>query len=122
MPGRFWTASLFLFASAGLQDEQQFIEHQLRVENSKNQYVEVRLKVPALSQTVDLRMPNWTPGSYLIRDYAANVEGLQAHGETGKVLSVRKVAKNHWQVEAAGETQINVDYSVWAGELAVNAA
>ncbi len=122
MPGRFWTASLFLFASAGLQAEQQFIEHQLSFENSKNQYVEVRLKVPALSQTVDLRMPNWTPGSYLIRDYAANVEGLQAHGETGKVLSVRKVAKNHWQVEAAGETQINVDYSVWAGELAVNAA
>jgi predicted metalloprotease with PDZ domain len=67
-------------------------------------------------------MPNWTPGSYLIRDYAANVEGLQARGETGTMLSVRKLAKNHWQVEAAGEKQIEVTYSVWAGELAVNAA
>ncbi len=66
-------------------------------------------------------MPNWTPGSYLIREYAANVENLEARGTAGKLLAVSKIEKNRWQILTLGEDRISIEYSVWAGELAVNA-
>ncbi len=118
---RWLSALLFLFLSAGLQADQEAVEHQLKFEHRKNQYVDVRLTIPVQSETIDLAMPNWTPGSYLIRDYAAQVEGLQARGRTGKELAVKKIEKHRWRVETAGEDWIEVSYSVWAGELAVNA-
>ncbi|HKX56079.1 MAG TPA: hypothetical protein VJN01_08260, partial [Xanthomonadales bacterium] len=122
MPERILTALLLLFVSTALYAEQQVIEHQISFENRKNQYVDVKLTIPVHSSTVDLAMPNWTPGSYLIRDYAAHVESLQARGHSGKVLPVSKIEKNRWRIEAAGEQQIEVTYALWAGELAVNAA
>lgn len=64
-------------------------------------------------------MPAWTPGSYLIRDFSAHVEHLQARAADGRVLEARKVAKNRWRIEPAGATELIVDYDVWAGELNV---
>ncbi len=64
-------------------------------------------------------MPSWTPGSYLIRDFAANVEGLQARDLDGQPREVQKVAKNRWRIDAAGTDRLTVSYSVWAGELNV---
>jgi predicted metalloprotease with PDZ domain len=64
-------------------------------------------------------MPSWTPGSYLIRDFSAHVEHLQARAADGRELEVRKVAKNRWRIEPAGAAELTVDYDVWAGELNV---
>ena len=45
-------------------------------------------------------MAVWTPGSYLVREYARNVEGARGHGRpTGKPLAVEKVRKNRWKVD-----------------------
>ena len=64
-------------------------------------------------------MPAWTPGSYLIRDFAANVDALQAHDAQGRQRVAQKVAKNRWRIEAAGASRVAVHYRVWAGELNV---
>lgn len=64
-------------------------------------------------------MPSWTPGSYVIRDFAAHVEGLQALDETGQQRSVRKTSKNRWHIEADGAERLTVSYAVWAGETHV---
>lgn len=114
-------ALLLLLFSAILPADQLTVEHQLGFDNRKNQYVDVRLSIPVQMAEVTLAMPSWTPGSYLIRDYAAQVESLRASGQSGKTLAVSKIEKNRWHIETAGETRINIEYSVWAGELAVNA-
>ena len=43
-------------------------------------YVEVSVAVPTSARrlSVDLMMAVWTPGSYLIREYARHVEGIAA--------------------------------------------
>lgn len=64
-------------------------------------------------------MPSWTPGSYLIRDYAGQVERLQAHSPDGTGLSVTKVAKNRWRVDTGNAAEAVVEYDVWAGSLGV---
>ena len=117
---RFRITLLSLLASASLQAQPEFVEHQLSFEHRANQYASVRLSFAVQQETVDLAMPNWTPGSYLIRDFAAQVEDLQVQGGSGNALPVSKIEKHRWRIETAGEDWIEVGYRVWAGELAVN--
>jgi predicted metalloprotease with PDZ domain len=60
-----------------------------------------------------IRMAAWTPGSYLVREYARHVQDLVADGET----PVRKVAKDTWQVDAAGP--VTLRYRVYGWDLSV---
>jgi predicted metalloprotease with PDZ domain len=92
-------------------------EHLVSFPGRQNQYVDIQLSMPVSGDQTELLIPSWTPGSYLIRDYAAHVERLQARAVGGKPLDVQKVAKNRWLVANSGERAILVSYSVWAGEL-----
>src|SRR5688572_16073338 len=40
--------------------------------------VEMRLKWAAAPQSVELKMPVWTPGSYLVREYARHLQDFSA--------------------------------------------
>lgn len=95
------------------------VVHEVRFPQRHNQYVEVESVFPADGEFLDLAMASWTPGSYLIRDFSAHVENLEARDANARALGVRKLAKNRWRVETAGAGRIAVRYSVWAGELNV---
>lgn len=81
-------------------------------------YFEVELLVPVRQKEfVDLKMPVWTPGSYLVREYAKNVEGFAAYDQEGiKPISFRKINKNTWRIFAKKESNILVKYRVYAFE------
>lgn len=66
---------------------------------------------------VDVKMPVWTPGSYLIREYAKNVEGFIA-SSGGKTVPSEKIRKNTWRVYSSDEN-LTVHYRVYANELTV---
>jgi predicted metalloprotease with PDZ domain len=69
--------------------------------------------------TLDLKMPVWTPGSYLVREYARHIAAVTAQSADGQLLSTTKIAKNHWQIATDGLEQITVQYQVFANELTV---
>lgn len=83
-------------------------------------YFEVELQVSGVSakQTV-FKMATWTPGSYLIREYAKNVESVSAKDLKGKFVPISKTNKNTWIANTAGVTGLRVSYRVYANELAV---
>lgn len=94
------------------------IRYSLSFPAPQTHYVEVRARVPTDRRpTVDLMMPVWTPGSYLVRDYSRQVEGVEARGIGDVSLRVTKTAKNHWQVETAGVPVITVSYRVYCREM-----
>ena len=66
-----------------------------------------------------LKMATWTPGSYLIREYARNISRLTASTTDGKKLGVTKLDKNTWQVETNPSSRIQVVYRLYANELSV---
>src|SRR5262249_26961379 len=54
-------------------------------------YLEVEASVPTdRKPEIELTMPVWTPGSYLVREYARNVEGVAARGPAGQPLAIDK--------------------------------
>ncbi|MEH2453992.1 M61 family metallopeptidase [Nostoc sp.] len=70
------------------------------------------------SPILDLKLPVWTPGSYLVREYAKNLQDFGAFAE-GKPLPWRKISKNHWQVDKKAVSELTVRYRIFANELSV---
>lgn len=63
---------------------------------------------------IELWMPVWTPGSYLVRDFSRNVFDFKATTFAGEELEWRKADKNTWWVKPWGEVEIS--YKVYARE------
>ncbi|MBK9710016.1 MAG: M61 family metallopeptidase [Kouleothrix sp.] len=68
--------------------------------------------------TLDLALPAWTPGSYMIREYARHVQAFAAE-DGGRALPWRKVDKATWQIETGGASRVRLTYQVYANELSV---
>ncbi|MER3429635.1 MAG: peptidase M61 [Blastocatellia bacterium] len=81
--------------------------------------VEMRLKYRSAPEVVELKMPVWTPGSYLIREYARHVQDFVVKDTAGKPLGWEKINKNTWRIATARSGEIVVNYRVYANELTV---
>ncbi|MCY7377375.1 MAG: PDZ domain-containing protein [Pyrinomonadaceae bacterium] len=81
--------------------------------------VEMRLNWATMPEKAELKMPVWTPGSYLIREYARHVESFSATDAGGNALDWRKINKNTWQITTKGVKEIVAKYNVYANELTV---
>ena len=102
------------------QDSKATIHYQVAMPKPANHLFVVTLKVQDWSlPTLDLKMPVWTPGSYLIREYPRHVQDLSAHNPAGTSLAVAKLSKNHWQIATPNSKEIVVQYCVFANELTV---
>lgn len=83
-------------------------------------YADVEMEISGIKEGhIDLKMPVWTPGSYLIREFAKNVEGFKALNSSGSALNVEKVNKNTWRVYTQKSGRIKVNYRVYSFEISV---
>src|SRR4051794_36827006 len=80
--------------------------------------VQMRVRWQQMPQQLELKMPVWTPGSYLIREYARNVQDFAAKNGDNP-LNWRKINKNTWQIDTAGAKELTAIYRVYANELTV---
>jgi len=80
--------------------------------------VEMRLKQPGAT-SVDLVMPVWTPGSYLVREFERHVQDFGAKDANGRALEWTKINKDTWRIKTNGAREVRVNYRVYANELTV---
>jgi predicted metalloprotease with PDZ domain len=82
-------------------------------------YVEVEMHINGLNQQeLNLKMPVWTPGSYLVREFSKNIESISAAARQ-KELAIKKTRKNIWHVDTKGVSAITVKYRIYAFERSV---
>src|SRR5580698_9633383 len=71
-------------------------------------YADIEMNITGLHQkTLDLKMPVWTPGSYLVREFSKNIETLAAEAN-GKPVGAKKIRKNIWRINAENKPAIKV--------------
>ena len=70
-------------------------------------------------QQEQLVMPVWTPGSYLVREFARHVQDFEARDAAGQPLKWEKINKNTWRVTTNGAREWHATYRVYANELSV---
>ncbi|HET8730949.1 MAG TPA: PDZ domain-containing protein [Moraxellaceae bacterium] len=68
-----------------------------------------------------LRLPNWIPGSYMIRDFARNLGPLHVQDGEGRPVVVTRTGKSDWQC-APAVGPLTVTYEVYAWDLSVRGA
>ncbi|MGZ3874564.1 MAG: M61 family metallopeptidase [Mucilaginibacter sp.] len=82
-------------------------------------YADIEMKISGLNQAVlNLKMPVWTPGSYLVREFAKNIESFSVTSNNRELRSP-KVSKNTWQINTAGVQSLTVKYRVYCFEISV---
>jgi predicted metalloprotease with PDZ domain len=84
--------------------------------------VEMRLRAPGrLPSQLNLIMPVWSPGSYLIREFERHVQDFMVSDTAGggRALRWQKTNKNTWRVETDGARELRVTYQVYANDLSV---
>src|SRR5438874_264957 len=57
-------------------------------------------RFPTGGDFVELKLPVWTPGSYLIREYQRHLQDLSCDDGEGLLLPVEKIDKATWRVDA----------------------
>lgn len=81
--------------------------------------VEMRVKSTQMPAAAEIQMPVWTPGSYLIREYARHVQDFAATDAAGASLTWEKTNKNTWRIQTNAASEVVVKYNVYANELTV---
>jgi predicted metalloprotease with PDZ domain len=122
MAAKYWVAVFFMMhaAAARAQSSPEPIRYTLNFPAPQTHYVEVTATVPTGGRPdVELMMAVWTPGSYLVREYARNVEAVTASGAGGRTLDVDKSKKNHWRIATGGASAVTVKYRVYCREMSV---
>lgn len=100
--------------------EGEAIEYTLRFPAPHTHYVEVEVIYPTGgAEAIELSMAVWTPGSYLVREYARHLEQVRAATLDGAALAVDKSRKNRWKVTTGGASRVAVRYRVYAREMSV---
>lgn len=95
------------------------IAYRVTMPQPTNHRFRVEIRVEGWTAPVlDLKLPVWTPGSYLVREYARHLQGFAVRTE-GEPLPWQKRAKNHWRIETAGCDRLTLSYEVYAHELTV---
>jgi predicted metalloprotease with PDZ domain len=98
----------------------QTIHHKLTMPQPETHYFHVETTLSDFDEeAIVMSMPVWTPGSYLVREFAKNINRVRATDENGKDLLVQKIRKNKWMITSANAKKVTVKYEVYAFELTV---
>src|SRR5579863_1601499 len=96
------------------------VRYNVRFPDPQTHYVSVEACLPAGDRSeVEVFMPVWTPGSYLVREYARNVEAISVSDPAGKPLPFSKSSKNRWRVDTGGAPEFRFAYRVYCREMSV---
>ena len=107
-------------ASAARAQPVEPIAYTLRFPAPHTHYVTVEARVPTGGRPeVELMMAVWTPGSYLVREYARHVEEVAARTPDGDPLRIEKSRKNRWRAATGGADAVAVSYRVYGREMSV---
>ncbi|GAC1545708.1 MAG: PDZ domain-containing protein [Polyangiales bacterium] len=99
------------------------VRHQIAVADANAHLVTVTSTFTAeggaLPDPLVVAMPVWTPGSYLVREYARNVELPRARVGGERVLAVTKVRKNAWSIAHGGAPEVVFAYDLYCNDVSV---
>ena len=88
----------------------------------------VKVRLSAQREGADkmtLFLPSWSPGSYLMREYARNIRTLVVKSTQGEFLNFEQKTKGTWEIDFKNSdlkgpcTAFDVEYEVFCHELTV---
>ncbi|WP_316837718.1 M61 family metallopeptidase [Pedobacter nutrimenti] len=113
-------AGLVILLALGMTASSQVkIGFEVSFKEPQAHYAEVEMNISGINKDyIDVKMPVWAPGSYLVREFAKQVEGFSATAG-GKQAKFEKVRKNTWRVYTSKASALKINYRVYGFEISV---
>jgi predicted metalloprotease with PDZ domain len=114
---------VFLLTISMATKSQVKIDFEISFKEPQAHYAEVEMNIAGIAAKsyIDVKMPVWTPGSYLVREFAKSVEGFVASSGS-QMVKAEKISKNTWRIYNAKANAIKINYRVYAFEISVRTA
>ena len=94
-------------------------DYKLTFDEPQTHYVSVQMIVRNhKGGDLEVHLPVWAPGSYLVREFSKHVEAFSAQNVSGNTLTVVRNRKNSWVIKAP-KGDVTIQYKVYAYELTV---
>ena len=104
----------FLFITLSLESSSQTVSYHLSMPEPHTHYFHVDINLVRFSEdSVDIKMPVWAPGSYLVREFSKSVENFRLDNGSSKMIN-----KNTWRIYPNGNS-VKISYDVYAFEMSV---
>jgi predicted metalloprotease with PDZ domain len=109
-----------ILLTAMVSAQRPTINYKLSMTQPWTHLFEVEVAFAGLSSsesTLDLSMPAWRTGRYIILDFAGGVQDFAAVDGSGKPLSWEKTDKDTWRIVKKTSAAVTVRYKVYANEF-----
>ena len=111
----------------GPRVKRMILNYKLKIDESWNHCVKVTINGTKsdLDQKLELLMPAWSPGSYLMREYAKHLRRFRATTSNGEFLYFEKTSKSTWVVDwdkselKSSSNEFCIEYEVYCNEVSV---
>jgi predicted metalloprotease with PDZ domain len=100
---------------------QNLITYKIELHDLNAHLFQVTLTIPKPAITQHVSLPVWIPGSYLLREFAKNLQKLTAF-QGKKQLEAIQADKCSWQIDCDSTTPLVVTYQVFAHDNSVRTA
>ncbi|MCZ2393176.1 MAG: hypothetical protein LC105_04915 [Chitinophagales bacterium] len=95
------------------------LSYQIKFPHPELHYVEVELSIETPdNKWMEMYMPVWTPGSYMIREFSRHLDNLIVQNKDGQFVDCHKYSKNIWRFYSQYSRHI-VKYRIYANDLTV---
>ncbi|MDQ2746171.1 MAG: PDZ domain-containing protein [Acidobacteriota bacterium] len=114
---------IFGFQNVAAQKSNLQIDYTVRLAKPESKQFHVTTDIKNINQArLDLSLPVWTPGWYVVENYGKNLLRFRITDGDGKVLPHTMSRKQTWNVDTKGIKEIKVEYDYYADTLALNQA
>ena len=99
----------------------------VQIDRPEQHHVKVTLKFsrPNGASKLKIFLPSWSPGSYLMREYARHVRWFEASQSNGEILFYEQQAKGIWEIDWKKSSlkseldELQISYEIYCKELTV---
>lgn len=100
------------------QSDARTIRYTVDLAHPQTQNVEMSMTVRDVrSEALDVALPVWRPGRYVVLDPAGTISRVAAVSPSGQALPITKIDKSTWRITTLGASEITVTYRVYANSL-----
>jgi predicted metalloprotease with PDZ domain len=97
------------------------VAYRVDLDDLHTHHFRVTLSVVQPAAELELALPVWIVGSYMVREFGRHLSGLTAR-QGRQVRAVEQIDKARWRVRCSGRGVLRVSYRVYAFDNSVRAA
>ena len=97
------------------------VTYRVRMADLNAHLFQVSMSIAQPSAKQRVQLPTWIPGSYLIREFSRNLQGLTAR-QGRRNIPLQQLDKCSWQIDCQTATALVLSYEVYAFDPSVRSA